>query len=170
MAERRRVTHRKKRAATPDVLGNPAAAKEKIRPKFRVYYDRLNRLRADLVRRHETLARQALEEKPNYGTHMADAGTDTYDRDLVLGLASSDQEALYEIDEALDRVRNGTYGICELTGKAIEPERLEAIPWTRFTAEAEAELEKEGAIKRARLGDQETVAKIEATQGDEESI
>ena len=99
---------------------------------------------------------------------MADAGTDTFDRDFALGMLSSEQDALYEIDEALNRIRDGTYGICELTGKPIESRRLEAIPWTRFNAAAEKQLEHEGVLKRARLGPRETVAKTEATTADEE--
>src|SRR5437667_415062 len=82
---------------------------------------------------------------PPFSTHMADAATDTYDRDFALSMLSCEQDSLYEIDEALDRIRDGTYGVCELTGKKIEPQRLEAIPWTRFTAEAEKQLEKQGA-------------------------
>ena len=55
----------------------------------------------------------------NYSLHMADAATDSFDRDLVLGLVSFEQEGLYEIDAALKRIEDGTYGVCELTGKAI---------------------------------------------------
>jgi len=99
---------------------------------------------------------------------MADAATDTFDRDFALGMLSSEQDALYEIDEALNRIRNGTYGKCELTGKPIEPARLEAIPWTRFSTAAETQLEREGALKKARLGPRETVAKTEVSADDDE--
>jgi RNA polymerase-binding transcription factor DksA len=92
------------------------------------------------------------------GTHLADAGTDSYDRDFALGMLSSEQDAVYEIEEALSRIQAGTYGRCELTGKPIEPARLEAIPWTRFNAGAERQLEREGGVKHARLGPRETVA------------
>ena len=53
-----------------------------------------------------------------------------------MSLLSSDQDAIYEIEEALKRIEKNTYGICELTGKAIPKARLDAIPWTRFTVEA----------------------------------
>jgi hypothetical protein len=56
-------------------------------------------------------------------------------------LASFEQEALYEVDAALQRIDDGTYGICELTGQLIPWKRLEAIPWTRFSIEAEVQLE-----------------------------
>jgi len=100
---------------------------------------------------------------------MADAGTDSFDRDLALGMLSHEQDAVYEIEEALIRIRNGTYGVCELTGKRIPAARLEAIPWTRFTAHAETTLEKKGGFQRARLGSRETARhsepSLEADEG-----
>jgi DnaK suppressor protein len=78
-----------------------------------------------------------------FGMHQADAGSDAYDRDFALNLLSQEQDALYEIDEALGRVKLGTYGICEISGKKIMKERLEAIPFTRFTVECQAQLERE---------------------------
>lgn len=92
---------------------------------------------------------------------MADAGTDNFDRDLALGMLSNEQDALYQIEQALDRIRNGTYGICEVTGKSIEPDRLEAVPWTRFSKAAGERVEREGGLRTARLGERDTVAKTE---------
>jgi RNA polymerase-binding transcription factor DksA len=87
-----------------------------------------------------------------YSLHMADSGTDNFDRDFALSLLSSDQDAVYEIEEALKRIEKDTYGVCELTGKPIPRQRLEAIPWTRFTVEAQAQLERDGALRQRRLG------------------
>jgi RNA polymerase-binding transcription factor DksA len=78
----------------------------------------LLKLREDLSKKIQQLTTEACEETPNYSVHMADAATDSFDRDLVLGLASFEQEGLYEIDAALKRIEDGTYGICELTGQA----------------------------------------------------
>ena len=65
--------------------------------------------------------------------HIADAAADTFDRDLVSGLVSFEQDALYEIEADLKRIEDGSnYGICELTGRPIPWERLEANPWARF--------------------------------------
>lgn len=125
-------------------------------------------MREHLLRRQGGLAQEAVDQQPNFSTHMADAGTDTFDRDFALGMLSSEQDALYEIDEAIDRIRDRTYGKCELTGRPIEPARLEAIPWTRFSAAAEKQLEREGTVKKTRLGPRETVAKTEATEPDED--
>ena len=85
---------------------------------------------------------------------MADAGTDSFDRDLALGLASFEQESLYEVEAALKRIDDGTYGVCELTGRSIPWRRLQAVPWTRFSIEAEAKIE---AGFRAHIGSLGTV-------------
>jgi len=147
---------RRPRATTADVLG-PKTEFERIKPKWRKHFRHLAQLRAAISRRQSALTRDALEEQPAFSSHMADAGTDTYDRDFALGVLSAEQDAAYEIDEALDRIRNGKYGICELTGKPIEPQRLEAIPWTRFTAAVEKQLERDGAVNHAKLGERESV-------------
>jgi len=66
--------------------------------------------------------------------HMADLGTDNYEVENTLGLMDSERKLIVEIDGALDRIENGTYGICEGTGQPIPKERLEAIPWARYCA------------------------------------
>src|SRR5690349_25055897 len=97
------------------------------------------------------LAKESAQEMAGYSLHMADAGTDNFDRDFALSLLSSDQDAIYEIEEALKRIEKDTYGVCESTGKQIPRTRLDAIPWTRFTVEAQSQLEREGAWKSRRL-------------------
>jgi DnaK suppressor protein len=79
--------------------------------------------------------------------HMADAGTDNYEMENTLGLMDSERKLIAEIDEALQRTEDGTYGICEGIGKPIPKERLEAIPWTRYCVEYASLLEK-GFIKK----------------------
>jgi DnaK suppressor protein len=158
---------RKSRAATSDVLG-VALRKPRIPPKWREHYRRLTDLRDELLHRRDGLAKDALEEQPTFSSHMADAGTDNFDRDFALGVLSADQDAVYEIEQALERIREGTYGICELTGKPIPMARLEAIPWTRFTADAEKSLERGSAARnRVRLGPRETVAHVSASEADD---
>ncbi len=112
-----------------------------------------------MLARKNGQVRDATEEQPAFSLHMADAGTDSFDRDLALSRISAEQDALYEIDDALNRIRDGTYGICELTGKPIEAKRLAAIPWTRFSLKAEEELEKEGAVRPARLAPRAAVSR-----------
>lgn len=77
-----------------------------------------------------------------FGMHQADAGSDAYDRDFALSILSQEQNSLYEIDEALKRIDDGTYGICEISNKQILRARLEARPFTRYTVECQADLEK----------------------------
>ncbi len=77
-----------------------------------------------------------------YSLHMADQGTDNYDREYALNQISTGQGRLYEIDAALQRCDEGTYGVCEMTGELIEVERLEIIPWTRYSVAAQKEIEK----------------------------
>ena len=114
-------------------------------------------LRERLLAQMSGLAKESAEEMTNYSLHMADSGTDNFDRDFALSLLSSDQDAIYEIEEALKRIEKNTYGICELSGKPIPKTRLDAIPWTRFTVEAQSQLEREGAMRQRRLGQLGTV-------------
>ena len=148
----------RKQAATSDILGGKPI-RRRVPSHWRAQHKRLLELREALLRSQESLTRLALEEVPTFSSHIADAGTDEYDRDLALGMLSAEQDSLYQIDAALKRIEEGTYGRCEFTGKPIEAARLEAIPWTRFSKEAELELEKRGIDRRARLGPREHAAR-----------
>ena len=140
------------------ILGQPAAKAKKngvlrkVKSEWQTFYDRLLELRDQLLRQMAGLAKESAQELPSYSLHMADSGTDNFDRDFALSLLSSDKDAVYEIEEALKRIERGTYGVCELTTKTIPKARLEAIPWTRFTVEALAQLERDGALRQRRLG------------------
>jgi DnaK suppressor protein len=89
-------------------------------------------------------------EASAFGMHQADAGSDAYDRDFALSLLSQEQDALYEIDQALKRIEVGTYGVCEMSGKPIPRARLEAIPFARFTVQCQSQLEKQNKASRVR--------------------
>ena len=140
------------------ILGQPVAKAKKngdlrkVKSEWQMFYDRLLELREQLLRQMDGLAKESAQELPSYSLHMADSGTDNFDRDFALSLLSSDKDAVYEIEEALKRIERGTYGVCELTNKTIPKARLEAIPWTRFTVEAQAQLERDGALRQRRLG------------------
>jgi len=73
---------------------------------------------------------------------LSDQGTDTFDREFALNQLSSEQDVLFEIDEAIRRIETGTYGICEMTGQPINIERLETLPYVRYSIKAQSELEK----------------------------
>jgi RNA polymerase-binding transcription factor DksA len=157
-----------KAASLADILGfNPKktrsveAEEEKDVPeKFRRFYRLLIDLRKHLtagieLHSEETLKRSSKDDAGDlsaYGQHMADAGTDTFDRDFALSLVSSEQEALSEIDAAIKRIHDGTYGICEITQKPIAKERLLAVPFTRYSAGAQKELERNHHRSRTQAG------------------
>jgi DnaK suppressor protein len=89
-------------------------------------------------------------ETSAFGMHQADAGSDAYDRDFALSMLSKEQGSLYEIDEALKRIEDGSYGVCEICEKPIKHDRLEALPFTRYTVDCQAELEKRQHHNSAR--------------------
>ncbi len=145
-----------KAATAASILGlaggaGPANGGAPVKPEWAKYYHNLLELRERLTNQMSGRAKESAEEMDSYSLHMADAGTDNFDRDFALSLLSADQDAIYEIDAAIKRIQRGTYGICELTGQPIPKARLEAIPWTRFTVEAQAQLERDGALKQRRL-------------------
>lgn len=157
-----------KAASLAEILGfNPkrgkpteTLAEKDVPEKFKRYYKLLIDLRESLtegIERHseETLKRSAKEDAGDlsaYGQHMADAGTDTFDRDFALSMVASEQEALSEIDAAIKRIHDGTYGTCEITGKPIAKERLLAVPFTRYSAEAQKEIERNRHRTRTQPG------------------
>ena len=173
--ETKKPTSHNKPATAAAILGRPMTKAHdeprpavKIKPEWQKYYSRLLELREQLVRQMNGLAKESAEEIAGYSLHMADSGTDNFDRDFALSLLSSDQDAVYEIEEALKRIERKTYGVCELTGKAIPKARLEAIPWARFTVQAQAQLEREGALRQRRLGALGTVDNVGSADVEEE--
>ena len=110
---------------------------------------RLFDLRSGLLDAMEGVAKDTLRTRPEGsdasvgGMHMGDAGSDAYDRDFALSLLSKEQDALYEINDALKRIDLGSYGICEMTSKPINEERLEALPFARYTREAQEAIERD---------------------------
>jgi RNA polymerase-binding transcription factor DksA len=166
-------------ATSASILGRPvskanvtAVDAKKIKGEWQKYYNRLLELREQLLHQMNGLAKESAQEMAGYSLHMADSGTDNFDRDFALSLLSSDQDAVYEIEEALKRIEKKTYGVCELTNKTIPKARLEAIPWTRFTVDAQAQLEKDGALKSRRIGalgtvDGGNVTEVETDEDDQ---
>lgn len=83
----------------------------------------------------------------NMPTHMADSGSDNYEIDNIIGLMDSEIKILIEVDLALNRIENNTYGICEMNGEPIPKARLEAIPWARYCVACAAMAEKGLLVK-----------------------
>ncbi|HUS37557.1 MAG TPA: TraR/DksA C4-type zinc finger protein [Verrucomicrobiae bacterium] len=135
-------------ATAADILA-PGPETPRIEPRFQNHFDRLNRLRETLAEQRSAQLADATATEA-FAVNPADRGTDEYDMGAALSLISSEQNALYEIDQALRRIRDGAYGICEATGKPIPEDRLAAIPWTRFTREVEEQLEREQQARKPR--------------------
>lgn len=77
-----------------------------------------------------------------YTYHMADVATDTYDREFSLSIASSERKVLYDIEDALKKIEDGTYGFCEVCKKTISKVRLKAVPYTKLCLECQETREK----------------------------
>jgi RNA polymerase-binding transcription factor DksA len=144
-------------ASLADILGynpassNPREDEEKKIPRKHIRYYRLlvdlrDHVKSEIsLHTEDTLKRSSKDESgdlSSYSQHIADAGTDTFDRDFALSLVSSEQEALFEIEEAIKRIKSGNYGTCELTGKPIAKDRLLAVPFARYSVESQAQMEK----------------------------
>ena len=125
---------------------------KKLLPKSQLleYKKILEKVRDRVVDEISFLAGDNLNRSPrdssgdlsSYSFHMADQGTDNFDREFALNLVSSEQDVLYEIDDALRRVDMGTYGVCENCNHAIEKARLTALPFAKMCFKCKSEAEK----------------------------
>jgi RNA polymerase-binding transcription factor DksA len=150
----------------PNTSNGTSEDHEVQRPQFRLPRDaktiaffgrqkaRLLDLRDHFLDQMQSVAQDSLRSRAEnneasaVGQHQADAGSDAYEKDFALSLLSQEQDALYEIEEALKRIESGAYGVCEMSNKAIPHARLEAIPFARFTVECQQQLEKENRGRR----------------------
>ncbi len=131
---------------------------KQIPEKLRRYYHLLTAMREAIQKGLAFHTEEALKKNgkddagdlSGYSQHLADAGTDTADRDFALSLISNEQEALKEIADAIERLKSGKYGICEITNKAIPHARLMAVPFTRYSLEGQKELERNRRAHRRR--------------------
>lgn len=123
-------------------------------------HQRLLDLRDMLVDSMSGMTRDTIRNAPEgseasgSGQHQGDAGSDAYDRDFALSVLAKEQDALYEIEQALRRIKAGTYGLCEISELKIPIARLEAIPFARLTVECQAQWEKEYGNRRFRPSDE----------------
>lgn len=130
--------------AAPQVV-SPFSAKE-----LEQYRDLLLKIRDRVIDEVNFLARDNLNKSSkeaagdlsSYSFHMADQGTDNFDREFAANLLSGEQDVLYEIEEALRRIEQNTYGVCEMSGKPIERERLRIIPYARYSVAEQSKIEK----------------------------
>lgn len=137
--------------------------------------NRLMELRDTLVDAMTGMTRDTIRNAPEgsdasgSGQHQGDAGSDAYDRDFALSVLAKEQDALYEIEQALMRIKAGSYGSCEISGRKIPTMRLEAIPFARLTVECQADWEKEYGNRRFKPSDEVGFSGGQP-QGDEDSV
>jgi len=143
-------TKRKSAAAAPAAEEKPEPQIANIRTKLSAkdleeYKQRLLLKRRQVFGMITGMEDEALRSSggnlSNMPLHMADIGTDTYDQDFTLGMAESERGLLNEIDEALRRIEDRTYGVCQLSGQPIPKTRLDAKPWAKYTVEAARRIE-----------------------------
>ncbi len=108
------------------------------------FKQRLYELRQHLTRSLEGSAKEVKkpDESKGYSQHQADEGTDDFDKRISLELTSKEFDILRQIERALEKIDDKTYGICDVTGKPIPTKRLEAIPYANMTVEAQDLFEK----------------------------
>ena len=82
------------------------------------------------------------EESKGYSQHQADEGTDDFNRLVSLEVTSKEFDILKQIERALEKISDGTYGVCDITGEDIPLARLEAIPYATMTVKAQEKFEK----------------------------
>lgn len=137
-----RRASREEEGVTIEIAKGPV----KMTPFLKKQKQRLVDLRDAYLNSIEGVASEAIRNEGGdssaFGMHQADAGSDAYDRDFALSLLGKEQDALYEINEALKRIETGTYGLCEGTGSKIPEERLEAMPFARFSVAYQEKIER----------------------------
>ena len=137
MSQKRKKTFRKKISPPRTKEGHLATAdiehfKQMLLEKRREILVSVNEMEDETLKKSRLDAAGDLSSMP---IHMADIGTDNYEQEFALGLMDSERKLLKEIDDALQRIEQSTYGICEGTGKQIPKARLEAQPWARYCVE-----------------------------------
>jgi len=86
--------------------------------------------------------KDAAGDMSGYTLHMADVATDSYDREFSLGLASNDRELLFQVNDALKKIEDGSYGLCQQCTKPITKTRLKAVPFARLCLKCQQTQEK----------------------------
>lgn len=126
-----------------------------MKEEFAQFKKLLLSLREKLVGKVDSMQDEALKRSrqdasgdlSNVPIHMADVGTDNYERDLMIELIQSGEESVRNIDTALEKIEDGTFGVCELCGKKINKERLKAVPHAKLCIDCQREEETESVLK-----------------------
>jgi DnaK suppressor protein len=101
--------------------------------------DEIKRISEDTLKKSQ---KDASGDISGYSYHMADVASDTYDREFSMGLASNERQAMYEVDDAVKKIEDGTFGICEDCKSLISKTRLKAVPFARLCVKCQERKEK----------------------------
>lgn len=113
--------------------------------KFKEQLEQLKKQMTHFVRETSQEVR-ANDETKGYSQHQADEGTDDFDRTISLNLTDEEGKVLKQIERALEKIDEGTYGVCDVSGEDIPLKRLEAIPYATMTVKAQEEYEKSASL------------------------
>lgn len=149
--KRSSTTLKKAGVATRKSILGKAPAKAAVPEKWAGHFRTLNALKDRLIADSKNLRMDVIQPLESHSEDIADSATDEFDHDMALSELSGESYALNEVNEAIGRILNGTYGICEDSGKPIAALRLKVIPWTRFSKGAAERREKEGLGARVHF-------------------
>jgi RNA polymerase-binding transcription factor DksA len=130
-------------ARAESILGN-AHAHAKVPKKWEWHHRALTTLKNQLIKESGDLRREITHPAESPVEDIAEFSVDEFEQGQALHELAAETDALNEVNDALGRIFNGTYGICEQSGKPIPAGRLKAVPWTRYTREVKEQLEKQG--------------------------
>ena len=120
-----------------------------VRARLAEDHERLQAIQTELAPVREESEEDSLQELSSYAQHQADLGTETFDREKDLSILDQVETDLADIEHALRRLDDGTYGTCEACGKPVGDERLEAMPATRFCLDDQAKAERESRAQES---------------------
>jgi DnaK suppressor protein len=168
---------KKPKKEIPDNKPNPVASEQPyLTPEDLVFFKHLLlEKRAEIIGDVSSMESDALKKSrldaagdlSSMPIHMADIGTDNYEQEFALGLLDSERKLLHEINDALMRIEDGTYGICEGTGEPIARARLEASPWSRYSVAYASKVEK-GLVQEPERSTEERKKKKKRAASDED--
>jgi RNA polymerase-binding transcription factor DksA len=163
-----------KAASLADILGTTIVAdkdpvhslleeeESNVPEELKPYYRALVQMRFKLKEELSSLAKSSFQEVGSHVAHynMPDSGSDYSIQDIALSVASNEKEMLDEVEAAIRRIFDGTYGICEITGKSIPKKRLEALPFARYSVEGQLQIEEQKRSQKAVVVPTDVFAEI----------
>ncbi|MFH1777418.1 MAG: TraR/DksA C4-type zinc finger protein [Candidatus Omnitrophota bacterium] len=128
-----------------------------VKKELAKYKEKLIKLREGVSQELQSLGkdsiglsqRDAAGDLSGYTYHMADVATDNYERDLSGNLATTGQKALYDIDAAIEKINNNTYGKCEVCNVDISKQRLNALPYAKLCKKCQQQQENKNSFPKA---------------------